>query len=580
MQQATRVNNAHITLFARMIFRIVRTAATSRWKTLILVAFLEALNAASKIGVVLIIALAVKSFDKEFGTEVLGYSFNSSTDSILIFGLLIGLIAVIGAISGYFSNHHSRRLGRWASEDAMQQIESFLLLPPKLAAKTRLNIPANLNILLTQLPLHTGLAHETIARMINPVMLSLFSAGALFYQNPQITGIAFALALLVIPFILKASLAIQKNAKGFYGEQALKMGAGVSVKTNMLVNQHGVINKSLGLEKTDISTVFFDSFDKNLMANHRTGLLIALLDAILRPILFIIAGSLVLTGKLTTDAAIIFLGSLAYLLASSRTALGLLTNLLRFQPQVHQYFELVDWLHKANETNVSDGHQVVSEPADAQASSLILANTSTTISTLTLGRFLDVMLSHCVDTRYSDKDIFFASSSFRFYPEKTIIEHLCGDHTSEDNRSKALQIAKIIGALDSYNNQSHGVDTEMNEGNWATLNSNARVALRTIPLALKPRESIIILDFDILKPLSNKVKEQLLAQFNSSILILIVGTDYQLGDTVVDNCVIVKSSGEAASGNKEWFDQQLTKLSTSDKLTQGTMQDDSTSLLL
>ncbi len=119
------------------------------------------------------------------------------------------------------------------------------------------------------------------------------------------------------------------------------------METLMLSNQHGVIEKSDSLStEFSFARKFFDSFDKNLLANHKIGLIMAILEATLRPILLVGLGLLVFTGTFTVDTAVAFFGSLAYLLSSIRTTFSYGTNLLRFQPQVNLYHNFIDSLYK------------------------------------------------------------------------------------------------------------------------------------------------------------------------------------------------------------------------------------------
>ena len=537
--------------FAAIIGEIVLDSIKHKWKTTFLVISLDTVNAASKILVVLIIALSVKALGSPEGLVIYGFYIENSTKSIWLIGALIGFVALIGAIAGFFAVYFSRRLGRWANQKAMTDIYKVLSAKPNQAIKSKLKSPSNLNILMTQLPLHNGLAYETVSRLINPLLVMLFAGVALFFQHSFFTVVIFSASLFVLPILFTTSLKIQQNAKLFYGEKSQQMGADISKATVILNYQHGIIPKNK--ENLDFSKGFLDSFDKNMLANHKTGLIVAILDAFLRPALFIVICSLVFLEEFSTEAAITFLGSLAYLLASSKSALSLLTNLLRFQPQVQQYRSFIKF-NSSEEAKHAPG-QIDKNPLFKNGSVSILF-LDKPLSTLNLAHFLPHLLSY--DGDYSEnelKSMFFVFSTFRFKTGLTIREQLSGDMV-EDKTKEIEWLCKKIGAEENILSLADEFETKLDDRVWEKLSSNSRAALRVIPLALKAPGSTVLLDYQVIKSLSPAVVKIVISLFSHCRLIITTPDDFT---TKIPNIsyMILNDLNQIKIGDKEWFSNQV-----------------------
>ena len=579
MQTASNMK-ARIRIFTSMLLMIIKSSIKFRAGLLIWISCLDAVNAASKIALVLVIALSVRALGSpEVHQDVYGFTFDKTEGLIYFFGAIIGLIALISALSSYASAVYSRKLGRWANKKSFDQLKSVLSLSPREAQYSQLNVPNNINIILMQLPLHTGLAFETVVRMINPFLLMIFSAAALFYQNALFSVIIVGLSLLVIPVVLSTSLAIQRNARSFYGAQSLSMGGEVSNVTNILSNQHGIIEKQED-EELNYSKDFFDSFDLNILANYKTGLIISILDAITRPILFIVVGTLVFSGKFSIDAAIAFLGSLAYLLTSSRTVMGSLTNLLRFQPQVQQYQELTGEAEAAGITADSQSSNLSSK-SDASRrsgySTLILFPQA--FSTLSLSKYMQPVKLWAEKRHVIINDeIYFSNASFRFKQETTIFEQLCGTELNKVSISVIKSLCSELKASESIEALKSGFDTPMTEQVWGRLDSAARVALRCIPLALKPKGATIFIDISVIKSLNPNDHKVLLSHFEHLNLIIFSNGEYLDLEGIADYALF-SENGSISSGDRSWFREELVEWKKEHASSTATHLDPTTSLI-
>jgi len=546
-----KVSIGHFKLFSGLIIRIALVSLKNKYPLVALIFALNALSAISKLAVVLIIALAVKALGNESGFSMFGFYIENSIQSIFILGGGLGIVALVGAICGYYSVYNSRALGRWANQKAMMEIQEIISLPPAEAQRVKLVIPQNPNILLTQLPLHTGLAYEAIAMMLNPALLILFSLAALFYQNS-----IFALAVLfgsvfIFPILVKTGIGIQRNAKSFYGEQALNMGSGINTMITLLNSQHGIIPKSNDDEKRVFSKIFFDSFDKNILANHKTALVIAVLEAVLRPAIFIAMCTMMYLGKFTVEAAIAFLGSLAYFLSSSRTVSSLLTNLLRFQPQVKQYFDFVDAFDNI------DLAEPLNPKQNDKIGSVTVVLLPKPMSTLTLGYYLPSLLNQ--KGSFNQQNVFFVFSNFRFHTGISILEQLCGNaEPSEELKDKTILLCENIDATSSMLKLKDGLDTKLSEHVWNQLNSAARVALRTVPLALKPSGSTVLIDINVVKNLAPNLFPKLINSFSHCDLYITTNGE-KVGQIIADGYYIIDSLGKLNYGDRVWFETELTR---------------------
>lgn len=557
-----------VSVFARFLFRLSKRAYIEKKALLISIFVLDAVSAISKITLVLLFAAVATSFTNNEMPQAFGITLplEYSISGIVILGIVVGLIAVTGAICAYFSVYQARKLGRWANYRAMYRVHSALAQRPQSAIMSRYRLPGNLNILLTQLPIHTGLAYETLARLVNPIVLLCVATLALFYQQPFFTIGSIIIGLIATPFLAKAALEIRANAKNFYSDHASGLGAGVNITTGLMNNQHGIIEKPTGVkEQLSFAREFFNSFDKNLLANDKTGLLISLVDAVLRPLLFIVLCSLVFLERFTIGEAIAFLGSLAYVLASSRTVGAYLTNILRFHPQVREYLRLVDdtdWeaLRSDSSDNINTLTKIpfTTKSGDIgtfRAGEISMVMVKKSIATMHLGEILPPLFCGQINKPELRRNLFFANAKFRFAQGVSVMDQLLGEADSRmvgalSHCERILNELSIVSEIDQL---PQGKQSEMNEYVWGRLGADARFAMRVVPLLLRREGSLLFVEASIFQAASVGTLEVVRRNLRNRYLFIVLTEGVSCKEMAVDKYIRVDDTAIEAAGNREWF---------------------------
>lgn len=530
---------------------------------------LDALAAASRIGALVAIAAAIGLFTSQDGKAFLGYHVNvpPTVRSVAAFTGTIAVLTLLGGMATYFSARLSRQFGRAMNEKTLRDIIGFLGLPPAVAAHAKMPVPRNLNTVFTQIPIHAGLAAETLARLVHPLFLVLFTGALLLWYQPLVAIIAFGAFLAFLPLFLRTTDVIRKNARGFYADRAVELGSVVAASITRLSGQHGIVPKSRVDETSLIEAApvraFFDSYDINLLANERIGLLLALADSVVRPALFALICGLVFLEGYPVDAAVAFLGGLAYLLGSARSASGLLINLVRYQPQVARYFGLVDAVAVAHSTGAAPGNwqDVTIRALDErnQKAELVVAPgevglvlSDRPLSTFTLGSLVADLFSTEVP-RDMDR-LAFVSGGFRFTPV-SVISQLCGGVVDADRAGAARQLAAGLGADRSFSALPNGYETILSEDVWAGLDAAARVALRIVPLAVNA-SPIVFVDIAAIQSVGEKGWPAVREVLSGSCLFLFVPIGGN-PPALAANWYFSVYGGGLRIGSPEWFRGQM-----------------------
>ena len=282
-----------------------------------------------------------------------------------------------------------------------------------------------------------------------------------------------------------------------------------------------------------------------------------------RPILFIFIGVLVFSGEFSTQAAIAFLGSLAYVLSSSRTVLSLFTNLLRYQPQVKQYTDLLDSYEENN--SEKENNYIVNEttPSSTNEKKKLLAMVllNKPLTTLTAGHFMPQLISWSQENgHYINDEIYFVGAQFRFDHSKTVAEHLCGTSNFDSQiLSKAKSIADYLDATDSFVNLTDSWDTHLSEKIWNELSPAARVCLRVIPLALKNPSSTLFIDIAIIKSINPSYLNKLIDSLIHCNLFVTTTSDF-FDFPIIETYISINEKGIInSSKNYDWFIEELRK---------------------
>lgn len=554
-----------------MVVRLLRQTIKSRPGMLASIVAMDSVSAICRIASVLLIAAAVGLFTSKSGADLFGYHIDVSLSlrAIILFGIVIGLCTFSGAVASYGSTRMSRRLGRWLNERSMDELYDIMAKSPPEIAAARFEQTANLNTVLTQVPMHTGLAAETVSRIIHPLIMIVFAGLTLLYQQPGPSLVAFAGIGLFLPVLVATNALIHRNAQSFYSATAMVFGKGVSTLITRATSQYGISNKRFNTQNT-ISNLpfisdFFDSFDTNHLGNERVGLVVAIMDALLRPILFVGLGTLVFYGEFTLQETIEFLGSLAYLFGSARNVSSLVTNLVRFHPQVQPYFDFLD-----SGVTSRNGHELSLDfpaeglkiphaqsgagefPLAVKPGEIVLIKSSIPLSTLTLGELLPAILgSAAADAAVLDR-LRFVAGAFRF-SDVPIMEQLCASARTPDREQLAGLFCERLGAAKCIERLPEGYDTRMNESVWNSLDAAARAALRLVPLAIDRMPTISIIDVGAIQSIGMAAMPVLHSEFSESILFLFVHDSTTVPDYHAHHYLAYSRPAGVTSGNKEWF---------------------------
>lgn len=555
-----------VTVFARMARQMF---SERRWLILSAIGF-EILAAAARIGALLLVAAAVSLFSSKGTANLFGITISHAVDVqvIVMFGVAIGITASVGAFAAYQSARLARRLGRWLNLRSMHDIYRVISANPRQMLASRFDFRNDLNVALTQVPIHSGLAAETMTRMAQPVFMMFFAGLVLLYQQPLFMAGAILLGLFFLPIILRQSSAVQRNARSFYGEKAVQLGAAVTSLAARVIGQQGIVGKPATITDQTQVAAFFDSFDFNLLANERVGLIVAMADALLRPILFIVLSILVLFGEFSIQAVIGFLGSLAYLLASARSVASLLTNLLRYHPQVVRYYELLDSAASLPDMpgppgELPDEMRINVASPEGQAVALdwrrgeaIMVVSAQPLNAMTLGAIVPPLLGRTRSMDDIADALAFAGGSFRFAPVP-VMEQLCAEQRTPEREARARALCEQLGAARAFAALDDGYDTQLSESAWGSLDTAGRVALRLVPLCLARKPAFVLIDIAVIQALGMRSWPVMKEEFAQSYLVFIVGPQANCPDLPVAHYLRLTENGGLVTGDRKWFDASL-----------------------
>ncbi len=538
-----------------------------RKKWFILVIIFDAISAATKIAAVFIVALAVKMLSNRDQTNIIinGIEIQNDITMIVILGVTLGVCLLVSALLLYQSRVLTRAIGRWVNQAVLNDVYNIFNQSAEKAAGIKFPHFENINAMLTQVPIHSGLAAETIIRLINPLFLLTFASLSLLYQQSYLAVVIFAASLLFVPIVIKFSHAVQSNSQSFYSNKSLAMGMRVSAIVNLAIHQSGAINQNKQKpSEEEAMNSFYNAYDKNLLANEKVGLIISIADSVMRSFVFILMCILVYLDEFSAGATVIFLGVLIYMLSSARAVASLTTNLLRYYPQTRRYLALTEAIKnteysKATATN-ADTSQTDQGKLRYGDSTLLLSPYP--LTTLTLRSIIGPLI-HSEHLTISDlHEIRFASANYRFH-DGTVIEHLLGAQSGKELQDKALDLAKDLNADTSFAALSNGYQTKVNQAQWDKMSAEARLALRCIPLILNSKQNLIFIDYNLVKPVSIKSINKIFKQFSDCKLVVTMlgGKMEELPSARWH--LSINEDDSISSGDNKWFEEQLASAETS-----------------
>lgn len=554
---------------------LVKLVSKSKKSLLAAVVCIDIVSALLKILSILVIAFAIQVLRNEKTVELFNaqLTIEASISSLVVLGILVGISALLSALGSYWSFLLSRKLGRWGSEYAHSAVAAKLSEP--VSASISIDeraIPKNSISLLTQIPLHVGLSIQTLSRLINPLLLFCFSFSFLIFLNWHFAAFLAVFGLLALPVAFKIGVSTQSNARQLYTHSSNLFGSRMNERLTQLTYQHGVTDKTSlfskwSPEETSAQKDFLDALDTNLMANQKMTLLVGTLDALLRPILFVVLCAMIFFGQLSIEAAIAFLGCIGYIFSSATKSISLTTNLIKYQPQVKRFLILTsEKTSFESTTSPSSTPKKIRFRGNLESGSARNEHTlmrgealyflsSASINSLNLNKVLNPIFEGCTDKNTIFVNTSFVSARYRFSPT-TIISQLCG---GVYNQQLSEQVQRRISSLDSsktlFSELPKRLESELSESTWKLLSALERFCLRIVPLTLKKEGELVIIDAKILKSGGPTALETLDKWFSDKFLI-IVTSDNQIPFVANSKFAASDESNRVKFGDQHWFVKQ------------------------
>jgi hypothetical protein len=263
------------------------------------------------------------------------------------------------------------------------------------------------------------------------------------------------------------------------------------------------------------------------------------------------------------------LGSIAYLLASSRNIASLLTNLVRYHPQVRRYFRFLDSGVTTHVDEPGPGAElplslfVPARDADQQEQTvrvnvgeIVLFKSEIALSTLSLGTLISRLLGNAANQNEVLGRIKFVSGGFRF-AKVSVMEQLCASQRTPERESKARSLCEELGASACLGELANGYETTMNEQVWNAMDAASRAAIRLVPLCIDKSPFIAIIDVGTIQSLGEKILPKLRAEFSGSYLFLFALDGATCPDYAVDHFMTISAGDLPQIGDRDWFRQSV-----------------------
>lgn len=563
--------SAQFRVFAAVNGELVRAMFATRPWTVAGVLALDGLSVATRIATLALLSVIAGAFGGDGRLSFAGWTIRVTGGfaETMVLALGIGVISLVGAWAAYETVRRSRSLGRHINEIAMERVLQRTCLLPTEAMHAAMP-PVDLNRMLTQNSIHTGLAAETLLKLVNPLGLFLVSWLLLGYLSISIAFLILLAGLVFLPFYLRQSYKVQTDVKEFYSIRADGLAGSIAQTATVLSGQLGMVPEmpaKMRLGRMDAVHRFLDGLDRNILANEWLGLSISIASAILVPIVLLTLGLLTARGQMTISTMVAFIGGFVYLTAATRTVSSHATNLLRFFPQVHALSVFVgkDGLVSAPRT---DEASVAPEPgATAPLKPVVLSMpggarmtvapcerlgliADRRVSRLELPGLLLPLLEAGLD-RILLPRLCFVAGSYRFPVGGTVANMLTGTEASAAASLPALLerfgIAAEIAALPQQ------LDTIMSEAIWQGFSGSARGAARLIPLMLKPDPKLVLIDWAAISHLNAKHLPSLLEPFARSFVVIVL-QDANCPAGLAEKFLAVRDHHTVGLGDREWLE--------------------------
>ena len=499
------------------------------------------------------------------------------SDDLFTQGLWAALAMImcllLSAFFGFIAVFLARKLARWMNEQMIDDVMLGLTQSPEIAIQAPYSDPNIFNRLLTQNAIHCGMMAETILRMANPIVMFTLAWGVVFIQSPPLAIGIVVFVILFLPIFFRLFVKTQSVARDFYADSAQIMGQGVSQAVLSLNPQYGVFtgphNEKM-VKHVPYMRDFLGALDSNILANERIGLLVGIIGALF--VGFVIGVNSYLASLKAIDIAgiIALTGGFLYLVASARTVASMLTNLVRFYPQVKSIWDFFTPLKypKPQHTNIALPQSFWLKPhkaalgKDAQSSQglerLQLSQGGARVglispfplSKFTLAKFLTPLITPGGNLETLSRNLVFVSSRYRFKAGETISTNFNSGRV--ELSEKSVDIAHAMNVLEEFEKLPNGLSTLMSEAVFNRLSGKARTALRLIPLMADTRPRLVLIDVAAVRNLNPATFDDVFSHFKNCIIIITM-TDKACPNNLAE--LFIQTDGEhiLGIGDRDWL---------------------------
>jgi len=521
------------------------------WKTSLVIA-LDTISGAARVGAVLLLSVMAGAMQNDGRVNVGPIELSLPTSLFyqgLLAAVLISAMLLVTSLSGYLAVWNARGLGRWLNEQAITDISAGLRRPLSDTLHVPLQDPDVFNRLLTQNAIHYGMMGEALIRFANPLALFVLAWFVILSQSIQLGIGVIVVVLAASPLFFKLFSQTRSVAQDFYAESATAMGGGVNRAVLELNAQAGVHTPRGG--PSDIATAkymsnFLDGLDRNILANERMGLLVGMIGAV------VIAGVIVLNSYLldreliSIPGMIALVGAFIYLFASGRTVSSVMTNLVRFYPQVLSILSFTE--PKGSDADAVSKQGIQPElkliPSEGQdALNLMPGDRVCVVTRHPLSRYTfkpiisPLAKSMGLEPVELSAHAIMASARYRFHAD-IALEDMLTDH-GRLSLTDALAVADALGVKDELlSSNGEGLERIMSEALWSEFSGAARTGMRLIPLLADPTPRYLFIELDAIKNLNPAAFEPVFRNLKAGYVFIVSRTD-ECPPTLADQFAVI-----------------------------------------
>ena len=527
----------NLLLFLRIMGSLMKTALRLRPRLMLAILGADTVAVLCRVGAVLVLSLMAMAARDEGRLTLVGQQVQLPSDATTL-GFMaaaaIGMLFLVSAISQWTAVWLDRKMARWMTERQIGRVLSGMDMPIDVLASLDRD-EANFNRMLTQNAIHVGMMTETALRMANPVMLFVLAWLVVVWQSPLL-GLGIVLfAGFFLPVFVAQFVKTQRTARLFYAEAANAMGQDVSKMVNRLTSQKGVYTGKVETAKFAGNAPmhnFLNALDTNILANERIGLLVGIIGALF--IGFVVAFNSWLAGTQQIDIAglVAIAGSFIYLIASARNVASLLTNQVRFFPQVRNVLSFAGPTNQSRSEAPAKplpGEMVLNAASPVPEGwggshllqpgvPLIVAAPVNNSVFSAIGPIRALLTAANLEGDCILPHTRFLSDYYRFQPDRTVIDNLMGG--DPELYPRVLEILAELDVAEEFLGLPEGHATLVNDTVYNRLSGTARTALRIVPLLADRSPRVLVVSVGAIRNLNPRVLVKVFALAPNSYWIL------------------------------------------------------------